>query len=231
MRNKLLFCFCLVLLCGCAYKEHYIGEQYLGAKYLRDPLGEEKMPDKDPLIRFDAFDCMTFVETSLADGNIKELNKIRYKNGEVGLINRNHFVEVDWLNNNSDLLKNVSNQYGKTETKKVYIDKKSWFKKKYNMDTNFQQQDAVLEYIPYSELKPIKIDKPMIVLFVIGNTKTYDKIESGVSVAHMGFLLPDGTLRHASQKENCVTDTNFYDYTENRKHNKRNIGISLVKIK
>ena len=98
MKNKLLFIFCLCLLCGCARKEHYIGEQYLGTKYLIDPLGEEKTPDKDPLIRYDAFDCMTFVETCLANGDVEKLNKIRYKNGKIGLLNRNHFVETDWLN-------------------------------------------------------------------------------------------------------------------------------------
>ena len=124
MKNKTLFILLLFFLYGCTHKEHYIGEQYLGTKYILDPLGEEKAPDKDPLIRYDAFDCMTFVETCLADGDIEKLNKIRYKDGNVNFINRNHFVETDWLNNNSDLLENVSHQYGKTKRKKVAIDKK-----------------------------------------------------------------------------------------------------------
>ena len=231
MKSKLLFVFCLCSLCGCAHEEHYIGEQYLGVKYVIDPLGEGKKPDKDPLIRYDAFDCMTFVETCLSDGDLEKLTQIRYKNGEIGLLNRNHFVETDWLDNNADLLENVSNQYGKTEIKKVTIDKKAWFRKKYNINTNFKQQTAILEYIPYSELEPIKTKEPLIVLFIAGNMKIYDKIGTGLSVVHMGFLLPNGMLRHASQKDMCVTDIDFYDYVKKRKRSKRNIGIALVKIK
>ncbi len=231
MKNKLLFIFCLCLLCGCARKEHYIGEQYLGTKYLIDPLGEEKAPDKDPLIRYDAFDCMTFVETCLANGDVEKLNKIRYKNGKIGLLNRNHFVETDWLNNNSNLLENVSNQYGKTERKKVTIDKKAWFKKKYNINTRFKTQTAILEYIPYSEFKPISTEEPLIVLFIIGNLKYYAKMGSGLSVAHMGFLLPNGMLRHASKTDMCVTDVDFNEYIQKHKKYKKHIGFALVKIK
>ena len=90
-----------------------IGAQYLGARYLNDPLGEGIAPDPDPLIRTDAFDCTTFVETSLAAGDVGALTKIRYKNGDVDFVNRNHFIESDWIPNNSDLVKNVSAQYGK----------------------------------------------------------------------------------------------------------------------
>lgn len=231
MKSKLFLIFFLVLLYGCAHKEHYIGEQYLGTKYLIDPLGEEKAPDKDPLLRTDAFDCMTFVETCLADGDIEKLNKIRYKDGKVDFINRNHFVETDWLNNNADLVENVSNQYGKTERKKIAIDKKSWFKKKYNINTSFKTQHAVLEYIPYSEFKPVKTDKPLIVLFVAGNLNFYAKMGTGLSVVHMGFLLPDGMLRHASKTDSCVTDTDFNEYIQKHKKYKKHIGFALVEIK
>ena len=72
-----------------------IGEKYLGTQYIRDPLGEQKLPDTDPLVRFDAFDCTTFVETVLADGDVEKLNKIRYKDGEVDFLNRNHFIEYN----------------------------------------------------------------------------------------------------------------------------------------
>ena len=231
MKNKTLFILLLFFLYGCTHKEHYIGEQYLGTKYILDPLGEEKAPDKDPLIRYDAFDCMTFVETCLADGDIEKLNKIRYKDGNVNFINRNHFVETDWLNNNSDLLENVSHQYGKTERKKVAIDKKNWFKKKHNINTKFKTQYAILEYIPYAEFKPITTKEPLIVLFITGNLKYYAKMGSGLSVVHMGFLLPNGMLRHASKTDMCVTDVDFNEYIQKHKKYKKHIGFVLVKIK
>ena len=49
----------LFILAGCgASVTEYPGQSFLGAKYLNSPLGEEKQPDNDPLIRFDAFDCL-----------------------------------------------------------------------------------------------------------------------------------------------------------------------------
>ena len=57
----------LLLLTGCVGAPGIpSGADYLGAKYIRDPLGEEKEPDTDPLIRTDAFDCTTFVEYVVA---------------------------------------------------------------------------------------------------------------------------------------------------------------------
>ena len=231
MNPKTIFIFCFVWLFGCTSQKHYIGEQYLGAKYLNDPLGEGMAPDTDPLIRTDAFDCMTFVETALANGDLDKLTKIRYKNGQIDFLHRNHFVETDWMQNNADLLENVSHQYGQTETKTFVIDKKSWFKKTHHINTNFAKQYGNIEYIPLINIQQIKTDTPLIVLFISGNSKFYDKIETDLAVVHMGFLLPDGRLRHASQTKGRVVDTDFNEYINNRKQHKNNIGIALVRIK
>ena len=55
----------LFLLVGCVggNVDADFGAKYIGARYATDPLGEMKSPDTDPLIRFDTFDCTTFVET------------------------------------------------------------------------------------------------------------------------------------------------------------------------
>ena len=46
-----------------------------------------------------------------------------------------------------------------------------------------------------------------------------------------GLLLPNGILRHASSAQKQVVDVDFYEYTNQQKQNKNNIGITLVKIK
>ena len=86
----------LVCLFGCAAGayDNDIGAKYIGAMYLSDPLGEAIAPDTDPLIRDDAFDCVTFVETVIANGDVDRLNKIRYANGIPNFIERNHFIET-----------------------------------------------------------------------------------------------------------------------------------------
>ena len=229
-KNNLLFC--IIALCSCTvHNEHYIGEQYLGAKYVLNPLGEEKLPDVDPLLQTDAFDCTTFVETVLANGDKDKLNQIRYKDGKIDFVNRNHFIESDWLQNNEPMVENVSALYAKTSVRHVDLDKKSWFKKIHNIDTDFKKQTVDIEYIPYENLSKIDIQSPLIVLFIHDGTGFKKKFGTDLAVVHMGFLLPDGVFRHASSEYGRVMDTDFKAYVNKHKQNKHNIGIALLKIK
>ncbi len=220
-------------LCGCAAtpQSFDMGTQYLGTKYVLDPLGEGVPPDTDPLIRTDAFDCTTFVETVLADGDADKLNTIRYKDGVPDFLHRNHFIETDWLTNNAGLVENVSAQYGATQTRHVVIDKKSWLRTVHRIDADFPLQSADLEYLPYSAFNKINNMEPLVVLFIVGNCQKCDKIGTDIAVVHMGFLLPGGVLRHASSAHGVVMDTDFYEYIAQRRKTKNNIGIVLVKIK
>ena len=96
---------------------------------------------------------MTFVETSLANGDLDNLINIRYKNGQVNFLNRNHFVETDWLKNNANLLENVSHQYGKTSFRTVIIDKKNWFKKVHNTETGIGSRKYIIQKLAFCPKK------------------------------------------------------------------------------
>lgn len=221
-----------VLLAGCSLgNTDFPGQSFLGARYLNSPLGEGIAPDNDPLIRFDAFDCTTFVETVIADNKLKKLNKIRYKNGQVDFLARNHFIETDWLQNNSDVVQNVSNRYGPVQVRSVKIDKKSWFKKVHNIETEFTPQVIDIEYIPYKNAKNILPEKTLVVLFITDKPELRDKIGTDLAVVHMGLLLPNGMLRHASSTQGKVVDVDMDEYIDNRTQDKTNLGITLVEIK
>lgn len=207
------------------------GAGYVGVPYANDPLGEGHAPDNDPLIRFDAFDCTTFVETVLADGDVQKLNKIRYAGGVPDFVQRNHFIETDWLSNNSDIVKNVSNQYAPTAVQTVTIDKKNWFKLTHKMDTDFGPCTVRLEYIPYKYAADIKVERPVAVLFLRNNPKIRDKIGTDLAVRHMGFLLPAGTLRHASRRAGAVVDVDFRKYVQRMMESEKNLGIMILEIK
>jgi len=86
-----------------------ISAKYLGAPYKLDPLGEgvNGAIDRDPLIRFDVFDCQTYVETVIAEARASgaepvadELRAIRYQDGVVDFARRNHFPDADWIPHN-----------------------------------------------------------------------------------------------------------------------------------
>ncbi|MBO4700805.1 MAG: DUF1460 domain-containing protein [Alphaproteobacteria bacterium] len=220
----------LIFGCSCQNYHDFIGAEYLGVKYVRDPLGEGVAPDADPLIGFDAFDCTTFVETVLAGGDEQKLNQIRYKNGQIEFTNRNHFIETDWIKNNSKLVKNVSAQYAPTAVRTVTIDKKNWFKINHNIDTKFEKQTVNLEYIPYKYARNITVTEPKIVLFVNAPGRAPERIGTDLAVRHMGFLLPDGRLRHASWHKKSVVDVDFHKYVNQMMENQNKLGIMLMEI-
>lgn len=221
----------ILFLGGCGVTTQLPSHNFLGRQYINSPLGEGRAPDSDPLMRFDAFDCTTFVETMMANGDIETLNQIRYKDGKIGFLNRNHFIESDWLVNNSDRVQNISANYGHTKVRHVVIDKKSWFKKVHNIDTDFNPVAVELEYIPYEFAKDLIVEKTMIVLFITDNADFRDKIGTDLAVVHMGLLMPNGVLRHASSERGAVVDVPFDEYVNARKKNKNNLGIALVEIK
>ncbi len=120
-----------------------VSESFLGFPYKLNPLGENSGIDKDPIYRFDSFDCMTYVETVLAlsfsknkNDFIETINNIRYKNGNVSFINRLHFQNPDWINNNKNYVQNISNIISKKLLNKnanisnILLDRQEWFKKK-----------------------------------------------------------------------------------------------------
>ena len=164
-----------------------ISESFLDKPYSLGPLGEGKGIDPDPLYREDRFDCLTYVETVLAKTfstkeNVKStMNKIRYKNGVVSFVSRNHFQNPDWLNNSAKFLNNASQQISKSvlnkdsSKSKIVLDRKNWFKKNYNVDVDIEPEVVFLDYISLSDFhnnieKFTKfIDKPYIFMTVISD--------------------------------------------------------------
>ena len=222
----------LLVLAGCVRDNiEYPGQSFLGAKYVNSPLGEGALPDDDPLVRFDAFDCTTFVETVLADVCECQLSKIRYKDGVVGFLTRNHFIESDWMINNADIVQNVSAKYAPTAIRHVVIDKQNWFKVVHGIDVDVPAVAIDLEYVPYKYAENIHVSEPVIVLFITDNQNFRDTIGTDLAVVHMGWLLPNGKLRHASSVHGKVVDVDITDYIAQRMKNKQNLGIALVEAK
>jgi hypothetical protein len=120
-----------------------ISELFLGVPYKLGPLGEGLNGefDRDPLIRFDAFDCTTFVETVMAlaldsdlEAATRALQKIRYKDGQIDYATRNHFIELDWVPNNirAGYLRDITAEVAGKKAIKVRktISKRRWYQRK-----------------------------------------------------------------------------------------------------
>lgn len=117
----------------------WYSESFMNRPYLIDPLGEGEgaLIDKDPRIRYDGFDCTTYVETVLALARsletsqvLPEMDKIRYQNGQVGFLQRNHFTSLDWVPNGirqgifKDITAEVAQEH--LQISRTLIDKAAW---------------------------------------------------------------------------------------------------------
>jgi hypothetical protein len=102
-----------------------VTDPFVGAPYRLSALGEGSGVDADPRIRFDAFDCTTFVETAMAlsladdlDEAKRLLDFIRYRGGKVGYLERRHFPEAEWIPELKQLgfLEDITRQVAGNET-------------------------------------------------------------------------------------------------------------------
>ena len=191
-----------------------IGESLLGVPYVAGPFGEGPLGryDRNPLYRFDAFDCTTFVETVTAlsisnswDEFKTSLNLIRYKDGEVSFVARNHFTDLDWIPNDvrAGIYRDVTESLapGLTLVARAVVDKRAWYAKMppsriqiaglsegerrelldelHAEGLRFSPEEATVPYVPLTAL------------FAPGGEKIFDRIPSGSVV---NIVRPDWDL-------------------------------------
>ena len=121
-----------------AEKMLVLSQVFLGAEYVGGSVGEGPLSkyDKDPLVRFDVFDCTTYVETLLAGVMSTSsaefetnLMALRYQDGDVSFVSRNHFPSLDWFHNNQDKLQDITPDVagGTAQVAQTLIDKAAWY--------------------------------------------------------------------------------------------------------
>ena len=151
----------------------HIATKFLGQPYRIYLLGEFpfEIYDPDPIYCLDHSDCVTFVEMvySMAFSKnwttfITLLQRIRYKDGEISYITRNHWSLPDWDRNNSWLVLDISSpQYMPAELLgkvKMHIDKAKYFKRfstkrGFLIGQEFKPFDYETYYVPYQNIPKV----------------------------------------------------------------------------
>ncbi|MDI1351383.1 MAG: DUF1460 domain-containing protein [bacterium] len=148
----------------------WISNQFKGTDYLLGSLGEGPSAryDQFPSYRVDAFDCDTYVNTvialALADSLTSFqhcLKDLRYKDGKMSYINRNHFTSIDWNINNQkkgilkDITVNIHNQQNKSVAlfATTIIDKSNWYAYKTKDAIRLQKENRLKQEQFLDELK------------------------------------------------------------------------------
>ncbi|GAB1442877.1 hypothetical protein MASR2M39_17130 [Ignavibacteriales bacterium] len=146
----------------------FLARQNMGQSYNIYLLGEFpfEIKDKQPLYNLKQSDCVVFAEHIYAmslSSNWKEffamLQRIRYKDGEIGMLTRNHYTEADWVKNNTWLITEITDEIGGNDVAKTSseIDRAKFFKKhgigqnipKEKIDWTYIPGDSVYKVLPY----------------------------------------------------------------------------------
>jgi N-acetylmuramoyl-L-alanine amidase-like len=209
-----------------------ISALFLGVPYKLGPLGEgpDGEFDRDPLIRFDAFDCTTFIETVMAlalesdlDRAARTLQRIRYKDGQIGYATRNHFIGLDWVPNNvrAGYLRDITADVAGRNAVKVRktISKRKWYLRKSpasleggftkdekqhlisklrHLGSRLPDERATLDVLPLKALPQALAKIPS---GTIANLVHADRRDKGTMVSHQVLLIKksDGWyVRHAA---------------------------------
>ena len=210
-----------------------ISSSFLGMPYEADTLGCSERETVN--MALESFDCVTFVEHSLAlymGGNYvsRTLTNLRYHDTP-GCKSRNHFFVADWLANNSlayDISGFIARKYGLPVLgKTAAIDRTAWFKNIHNLDYSAPIQEIEIPYIPADELLKTKLsaqDFPAESLFLIVNKDTT------IDIAHVGFLFNHNNtliIQHASTSTMTVSKEPFEDYLKRIGKSKSTLGIAI----
>lgn len=212
-----------------------VSDRWLGTPYHLSPLGEGEGDDPDPLLRFDAVDCQTMVEQTMAMASTLEgaeralvpaLNRIRYQ-GAPSWVARNHLVEAQWVpwNVKGGTLADVTRQYAGDETVRVrkVLTPETWREKSaapLHLRPEHQTTgEFELELMPALRAVELLAKAPEGLVLVVARA---DRPWLVTRITHMGLLMqgPKGPmLRHASRSFNRVVDEPLAKYiARNRAH-------------
>ncbi|MCI0698841.1 DUF1460 domain-containing protein [candidate division KSB1 bacterium] len=221
-------------------------ERAIGTPYRWFPLGEgaKGKYDRDPLIDFTRVDCLTFCEQTLAmtlsqnSGEMfQTLQRLRYRGGDIDIRNRNHFTISDWLPNNAWLVEDMTAAIGGEFTTNMTktIDRAAALRKlrvpEKELSAIPPPQAITVQYIPEENLPAIKAKLQG------GEIGCVVQSRPGIIVAHLGFILRDGSgrvfYRNASARPGVkrVVDEDFEDLVKFLKRNPSWVGMIFLRVR
>ena len=186
-------------------------QPWLGRSYSTGPIGEAGGFDSDPMIRFDTFDCLTFVEEvlalSLAPDPVSTQQirlALRYKKSEPKYENRRHFMLAEWIPDliEQGWLQDITPRYSGAIRIRREVTLSTW--KKWSQRKDFGIPDRRFP-VGIQEFWYLPIDKAMEVIDSIPNgallfTVRQPRTEVPIAITHVGIKVPGktATMRHAS---------------------------------
>jgi hypothetical protein len=143
-----------------------IARKNIGQPYLLNLMGEfpYQIHDELPMFRLDRSDCTVFVEHTYAmalsqswDEFFWMLQRIRYRDGVIGVTTRNHYTEVDWNVANRWLVTDISAQLaganGPSYT--MTVDRATFLKTQHHTEANIPVETSRQAYVPKEQVAAV----------------------------------------------------------------------------
>ena len=187
-----------------------ISKSLLGVPYLDDPIGEGVPPDVDPIVRYDGFDCLTYVEEVLSlalTGDPAHAamvrNSLRYDGDPATYANRQHFMELQWIPRAvaNGWLRDTTREYGETVRFERTVTDATWAawsgRARFALtDDELPTGTMALDVLPLAAAQAAAAHiRPGSIVMTVRQDRSWIPIW----ITHLGFVVPGATLRHASR--------------------------------
>ena len=212
---------------------------------ISDPLGEGEGHDADPFARYDAFDCLTYVEEVMAlslsgdpAGAATVRNALRYGDQTPRYGTRRHFMELQWIPGNiaDGWLRDSTKDYGPTVLLEREVTASTW--SNWGRRSLFQLTDEELplgtmhlDVLTVEEAKKVVNQiRPGSILLTVREDRPWVPIW----VTHVGIVIvtEDGPkVRHATKMGSGGTrdhDLNWYLDHIATYSNWKTLGVSIL---
>lgn len=144
-----------------------LARQNLGQPYEIYLLGEFPFEqyDPDPIYCLDKGDCVVFSEHMYAMGLSRDwwsflttLQRLRYRNGAVGMLTRNHYGIADWNPNNAFLFEDITNEVGggQAAVPLTQVCRRAPFFKKFGIGQDIPDEPIRNWYIPKERIPDVQ---------------------------------------------------------------------------
>lgn len=202
-----------------------LGRKNIGQPYELHLLGEFPFETYDPLPLYclDRSDCVVFAEHTYAMALTEDwpsffamLQRIRYKEGRIGVVTRNHYTEADWTVNNRWLVREITSEIGgeRVATYDQAVNRSRFLKNRYGVERDIPVERITVSYIPVEhipEIEPHLRDGDMVHVVVGPNPQA-------AYVSHVGLVAigDDGTVNFLHSTPPRVVEEPLSGYSERR---------------
>ena len=194
-----------------------IGRQNIGQPYVLNLLGEYpwELHDTLPMFSLEQSDCVVFAEHTYAMALSQSweeffwmLQRIRYKDGVIGVATRNHYTEVDWNTNNSWLVSDITTLVGGRDVQhyELKIDRARFLRTRHQTLREIPVQASREVFVGKDKLAPVLPQLREGDLVNVVSTR-----DGAFWVSHVGLIVigADGQRNFLNSAEPAVREESF----------------------